>query len=293
MKKFLLKVTSGPEYSFSYSNEECPHFYDEFHYHPEIELTLITKGEGTRFVGDNIERFHDEDLVLVGSNLPHVWKNDDAYYSKESSLKANSVVIHFHPDFLGREFFDLPETASIRNLLQKASAGLALNGNVKRSVSSAMKRMAKQGNFERLITLISILRDISLSVEVRTLASPAMVDAYKLHESDRMKKIHQYIITNFKNEIRLEDVARIANMTPTAFSRYFKQRTRKTFSFFLNEVRIGYACQLLIENRLKIGQICYESGFTNLSNFNVQFKAIVKKTPQQYLKSTLAVKADY
>lgn len=282
MKKFLLKVTSGPEYSFSISNEECSYFYDEFHYHPEFELTLILKGDGTRFIGDSVERYTDGDLVLVGSNLPHVWKSSEEYYSGNSTLKCCSLVIHFAKNFLGSHFFDLPEFKSVKVLFEEASGGIQIQENLRNEISNDLLGMLQLSQTERLIRFLDILRKISISKERRILSSSAILNAYLPNDNDRIKKVHQFIVSNFKKSIRLEDVAHHASMTPNAFCRYFKQRTRKTFSTFINEIRVAYACQLLEENKMKISQICFECGFTNLSNFNVQFKNIMKKTPQQY-----------
>jgi AraC-like DNA-binding protein len=285
MKKFLLKVTSGPGYSFSLVKEEQPFFYDVFHFHPQLELNLVLKGKGTRFVGDSIERFYDGDLILLGSNLPHVWKCDKEFYTGNKNLKCLSSTIHFDYGFLGEDFFDHPEFRKIKDLLTRSSAGIKLIGKLRQDISNQMELMIRQSQTERLITLLDILRRISISKGIKILSSRSILHAYKPHDSERIKKVHQYIVTHFKDQIKLEDVAKAASMSPTAFCRYFKQRTRKTFSHFITEVRVGYACQLLQQKKMKIAQVCYESGYSNLSNFNKQFKATMHLTPVEYAKT--------
>ena len=282
MKKLVLKVTSGPEHSFSYTHESRKYFFDQFHYHPELELTLILKGKGTRFVGDSIEKFHEGDLILVGENLPHLWKSDNEYYSTQKNLKSESVSIHFNIDFLGPTFFDVPELRKVKNLLRRAINGIKLIGKIRDEVALMMVDMERQTQTQRLITLLSILDQLSNAKGIKQLSSEGILKAYDMHDDERIKKVHQYIITHFKNNITLDSIAMVANMSPTAFCRFFKQRTHKPFSSFVMEVRIGYACQLLQTNTMKISEICYESGYSNLSNFNKQFKAAMKMTPLEY-----------
>lgn len=282
--KILLKVTAGPEHSFSVVKDDSDYFYKEFHYHPEIELSLILKGEGTRFVGDNIERFSEGDLVLLGPNLPHVWRSDIKEGQKNKIGDSSSIVINFAPGFLGEHFFDTPEFLTVKELLERSSGGIRLSGKIRDEVDKRMRKMLSVSYAERLIMLLDILRKISLSKELKILSSQNILNAYLPTDSERIRKVHQYIIKHFKDHIRLEDVAEAASMSPTAFCRYFRKRTRKTFSSFLTEVRIGYACQILMEKKIKVQQACYESGFSNLSNFNKQFKAVMQVSPSEFLR---------
>lgn len=282
MRKLVVKVTSGPEHSFSYTCETRKYFFDQFHYHPELELTLILKGRGTRFVGDHIEQFHEGDLVLVGQNLPHVWRSNEEYYKNRKKLSCKSISIHFSFDFLGIKFFDVPELRKIKGMLRRAENGIKLIGNIRDTVAQQMTDMEKQSQTQRLFTFLSILDKISNAKGTKPLSSEGILEAYDRHDDERLKKVHQYIITHFRDAITLQSISRIANMSPTAFCRFFKQRTRKTFSTFVSEVRIGYACQQLQSGDSKIADICYESGYGNLSNFNKQFKSVMRMTPQEY-----------
>lgn len=282
MRKLLLKVTSGPGHSFSVTQEDCQAFYGEYHYHPEYELTLIIKGQGTRFVGDAIEPFCDGDLVLIGSDLPHVWKSIAANGTRSGS---SSIAIHFSKHFLGEHFFNAPEMQPVNDLLNQAARGVQITGKTKRQVSKLMMKMPNQSSAERLFTLLNVLHAISISDETKLLTTSRFTTLYLPDDSVRIKNVYQYVVKNFKQPIRLEEAAKVANMSPTSFCRYFMQRTRKTFSAFVNEIRVSYACHLLQSENKKMAEVCYESGFGNLSNFNKQFKSVVHLTPMQYVKT--------
>jgi AraC-like DNA-binding protein len=283
MKKFVLKVTSGPEYSFSFNRESRKYFFDEFHYHPEFELTLILKGKGTRFVGDSIQKFHEGDLILLGSNLPHVWRSDIEYYQSKKGLRCESITIHFSYDFLGREFFETPELRKIKNTLTKASSGLKITGTAGELIKRKLIDMERLDQTHRLFSFLEILDIISDTKSVKMLCTQSNSEStYSPKGDQRMTKVHNYIIKNFKDQMTLESIAKVANMTPSAFCRFFKQRTGRSFIEFVAQVRVNYACQLLQERRLKIAQVCYESGYNNISNFNRQFKGFMRLTPLAY-----------
>ncbi len=285
MRKLLLKVTAGPGHSFSVTREDCEAFYGGYHYHPEFELTFIMHGRGTRFVGDTIEPFSSGDLVLIGANLPHVWKSENRSPLDRSKTNSTSVAVHFTKDFLGDRFFSVPEMHLVNDLLDRSARGIQIKGKAKQEVAKLMVKMVDQSNTQRLITLFDVLHRISISAENRILTTSHFTSTYLPADSTRIKNIYQYVVTNFKRSIRLEDAASAANMSPTSFCRYFRQHTRKTFSSFVNEIRVSYACRLLQDKDMKMVEVCYESGFGNLSNFNKQFKAVIKLTPMQYLKS--------
>ncbi|CAN5367185.1 AraC family transcriptional regulator [soil metagenome] len=284
MKKFLLKVTSGPDYSFTFNQERRKVFYDEFHFHPQLELTLIIQGSGTRFVGDNIETFSEGDLVLIGPNLPHLWKSNPSNYQSKTR-DAVSCTIHFSYDFLGETFFNKPELKKVKTLMSRSAVGLRLFGKLRHKIEMLMLEMKSKTPMDRLIGFLEILHHISESSLIRPLSSKRIAKAYEPYDNARLQAVHQFIIANFRDNITLKDVASKGNMSPTGFSRYFKQKMSKTYMQFLTEVRIGFACQLLKEKKLKISQVCYDSGYSNISNFNRQFKLIMRLTPQQYLAS--------
>lgn len=279
---YLKKNTRSHESSFKMNHAIVPHMYDQWHYHQELEINLILKGSGTRFVGDNIQSFYDDDLVLVGANLPHVWKNDVIYYEGLPNLYADVINIHFLPDFAGKDFFLMPEMQAVNELLERAKRGIRFKGNCKILIKEKMIAMQTMPDGEKLLSLLQILNLMAHNREVEMLSTAGFSNSYKDSNPEKINRIFDFIINNFHQEISLADVASLAHMNEAAFCRYFKNATKKTFTQFVNETRIGYACKLLIDGNKNVSQICYESGFNNISNFNRQFRRITGKTPQMY-----------
>lgn len=284
MKPQLLKVSIQPEHSFNIRKDEVPYFFNHLHYHPELELTLIRKGTGTRFVGDHIENFSEGDLILVGSNLPHMWRSDEVYFEGKKGLLSESTVVHFMDQFWGKSFLEMPEMKSIRELLYRAQRGIRINGNTRDQVSAKMQKLFDLNGFERVITLLQILHLIAVSKDTSLLSGIRFSFSYDEMDAERINQVYSFTLTHFQREIPLLEIAKVANVSPNSFCRYFKSKTRKTFSRFLQEIRIGHACKLLSQTDMSINQICYASGFNNLSNFNRYFKEIMQMTPREYVR---------
>lgn len=283
MKPFLIKVDVAPEQSFKVRNNVNPLDYNQWHYHEELELTYIQKGTGIRFAGDSIESFKAGDLVLLGSNLPHFWRSDEAS-KDEIEAQCLAQVVQFKPDFWGKAFLDLPELSQAKELFIKAKQGLRITGKTRDLVSELMQELSTASGLNRILILLQIIMAVSDSNEMSFLSSVGFSSSLNETETRRISSVYSYTLANFTRKVKLEEVAAIANMTPNAFCRYFKTHTRKTYSQFLLEIRVGQACKLLIEHQLPIGQVCLESGFQNFSNFNRYFKAITSLTPQAYQK---------
>jgi AraC-like DNA-binding protein len=284
MKPILRKVDTGHNYSFSIREDIYPYLYNHWHYHPEIELTLIRKGSGMRLAGDSMERFEDGDLVLLGSELPHMWRSDAIYFQDQPGLQIEAIAIHFSDQFWGAGFLDLPELKAVKELLIKARHGIRIHGVTRELISREMENILKAGKVQRITSLLNILDTIAGSKDCTLLSSIGFTTSYNTINTDNINKIYHYTFNNFRNKITLKEVAAAANVSPNSFCRYFKSRTLKTYWQFLMEVRIGYACKLLIENNLPMSQVGYTCGFNNLSNFNRQFKLLTQKTPLQYQK---------
>jgi AraC-like DNA-binding protein len=267
--------------SFLVKEEHFSSFDIAWHVHPEFELTYISQGEGKITVGDYISEFDGPKLLLIGPNLPHSW-----YGSKEPERKvlAKQIVIQFPPDFLGDDFFENPAFREIRELLDKSYRGLLFHDSETHELSGKIARVLQMNEFERIIELLNLLHALATQRNYNELSSIGYSEQLNSGESVRLNTIYAFILDNFKTDLDLKTVAGIASMTPQAFSRYFKERTKRTYISFLNEVRIGYACRLLTEQSMTISQICYESGYSNLSNFNRQFKKIKSLTPSQYAR---------
>jgi AraC-like DNA-binding protein len=284
MKPHLLKVPHKPESSFSVHQNTGQNFYNQWHFHPEIELIYIHKGRGTRFIGNDVHRFEPDELCLFGANLAHMWRCDPEYFVEDSKLKAEVTVIYFHHDFLGERFFSTPELRNIELLLEKAKLGIKIIGQTKAQIKPMIKKLQETTGLERIMILLNILEKIAASKDreyINTIYQPEKIEP---QEADRLNKVFQYISENFQKKITLEEIASVANLSAKAFCRYFKAKTRKTFQDFLLEVKIAHACNLILEKDMTIYEVCYDSGFNNLSNFNRYFKKLMNKTPLEFKK---------
>lgn len=291
MQPVLEKVSSSvnASFNFEYIDESC--FYTTWHYHPEVEIILMLEGTGSGFVGDGFINFGPETLSLIGSNAPHVWLNEKKFYEENANLKARSIVVKFREDFLGSHFFDVPEMVRIRKLLDNSARGLIFTGRRSTTLSGMVKDIIEdQDPMDRLLILLSILRLMSLDNDFKYISNRPFHEKGNQQDCDRIDKVYKFLMNNFTRSINLSEVAETASLSPTAFCRYFKSRTNKTFSQFLNEIRIGHACKLLIERDLSISEVCYQSGFNYPSNFHKQFKKINKMTPQAYQARYLETK---
>lgn len=282
MKLHLLNRSSKAS-TISVKENNYAHFLKIWHYHPELELVTILKSKGTRFIGDSIKKFQPHDVILIGENLPHMWLNDAKYFQKNSRLKAEAISIHFKEDFLGNTFFGLTEMKAIAKLFKRARQGICFK-NISKSLLKEIIQLKKESDFNKVHNMISILHQLAHHNNIEILASSGYISSLNLEESKLYNNVIEYIFNNFNQDISLSSVAEIAKMNPSAFSRSFKRVHRKTFSKYVNEIRVGYACKLLQENELNVAAIAYESGFNNLSNFNRQFKLIKQLAPSVYLK---------
>ena len=284
MRPQLLKVSKGPDRSFSVRHDLVPHVNNRWHYHSEVELIHFKKGEGTQFIGDSIKRFKAGDVVIVGSNLPHYWRFDDIYFEENTRALADVRVSHFNERFWGEQFLHLPENNNIKTILERAKRGLQITGKAKQRVAELLEQLLVAEGTQRIILLMEALSAIASCKQLVSLSSigfkPELVEV----ESDRINAIYEYSIKNFQRKIQLEEIAEVANISPNSFCRYFKSRTRKTYSQFLIELRVGHACKLLIENNQCIKRLCYESGFNNFTSFHKYFKLITGKSPLTYQK---------
>lgn len=284
---FLKKNTKSFEQSFYIGKYTVQHTYDTWHNHSELEFLHIIKGSGTRFIGDSIEAFNSGDLVLVGPNLPHVWRSDRIYYENLPEVQVELILTQFIRDFAGRDFLNLPEMHGVKDLLDDAVRGIQILGKTRHIVSNKLISLTAMEGVEKLMEFLQILVFISKTKEYRKLSSMGFMDSYQSKGADRINKVQDFIMNNFTEDITLKKAADIANMNETAFCRFFKSTTLKTFTQFLNEVRVGYACKLLLHENLNIAGVGYESGFKNISYFNRVFKNSLGITPQQYQKKHL------
>ena len=275
----------------------------------EVELLHFKQGHGTQFVGDNITRFNPGDVVLVGANLPHYWRFDESpdsagYPNRAtgpgfdkapvSTTAVDVRVAHFSENCWGGSFLDLPENVRLKALLDKARRGLQVEGEAQRKIAQILERLLEMEGMPRMILLLEAMHVLAESDQLYPLASVGFRHSLAGTGHERVNSIYDYSLRHFRRAIQLEEIAAIANISPNSFCRFFKSRTRKTYSRFLLELRVGHACKLLIENNLSIKQICFESGFNNFTGFYKYFKLITGKSPLGYQKEfagTLATPA--
>lgn len=247
-----------------------------WHYHPEIELVYINGGTGKRQIGSHVSCYNGGDLILIGSNLPHCGFTDKFTGNK------SETVIQMKSDFLGSDFFDIPEMKKISSLFEKAKSGIAFYGKTKELVGEKMEAMEGKSDFRGLLSILSILNDLSLSQELKILNAEGFSLETEIKDNDRINLIFNYVKSNFKEDIPLKTIADLSSMTVPSFCRYFKKITNKTFVQFLNEYRLVHASKLLAEQPMSITEICFDSGFNNFSHFNKSFKAFTGQSPSEY-----------
>ncbi len=258
------------------------HFTYPWHFHSEYEIVYIIKSTGTRFAGNNIETYNEEDLTLLGSFLPHMYRSDEIYYEGNPALRVHAIVIQFSKDFFSHAFQYYPEFHKIKLFLEKSASGVWFNKTegINRNIRKNIVRLLKIKGLDRLLECIKLLSLMSKSSDIRFLDDSGSLE--QIHDN-RITKVLTYINKSGYQSIQLKDIAGYSGMNPAAFCRYFREKTGKTLIRHVNELRIQHACRLLLEGKYTISQICYECGFNNVSNFNRQFRKICKYTPTEYL----------
>ncbi|WP_109677135.1 AraC family transcriptional regulator [Dyadobacter jejuensis] len=257
-----------------------------WHYHPQFELIYISQSNGIRFVGDSVSQFFPGDLVLVGPNLPHLWRNDPSYYKEDESKKVETIILKFTKNFIGEGTFQNPMFGGVNHMLEQAKYGISFGKNTSRRLHQELHQMVNLSQAEQSIKMLEVLFRLSVAEDKLELSSSDMRQ-YTTENSQRIDMVLKYISDNHAEEISLNDVADIACMTPNSFCRFFKKMTNKSFVQFLNEVRIRDASRLLAQEDLPISEICDIVGYKSITNFNKQFKQIVGSTPKDYRLNNL------
>ena len=260
-----------------------PNLNDIFywHFHPEYEIVFVEGANGTRHIGDHISRYHDGDLVFIGPNIPHL--NFD--YGVETTCET--IVVQMKEDFLGKEFFLLPEMAGVKKLFEKATYGLSFPDGTKKIAGEKLKKLITLGQFEQLVELLQIFQLLARS-EMTVLNTRPVADKSIKKDMGRIERIYHYIEENYQQKVDVNQAAHLSNLTTAAFCRYFKKITRMTFTEFLNQYRITQAKKLLLQHHT-ITEACYGSGFDNLSYFNKTFKKLAGENPSAFRKRQMAL----
>lgn len=262
--------------------DDFPHFTFPWHYHSEYEIVYILKSHGTRYVGDYVGSFSEGCLALIGSNVPHLWKNAPEFYAEDSPLRVNAIVIQFPEDFVQGLRNSYPEFINIRDLFRRAERGISFMGEVSKVLGSELIKLLNLSGIDRLLAFMKILEQMAIANEYQLLASEAYKTSVAPGTDQRLSKILNYIQLNYQNEISVDAIAQKFNMNTTALCRYFKGKTSKPMMQYVNEMRVGYACKLLMDKAMSVSEICFESGFNNIANFNRMFKRINGCSPSAY-----------
>lgn len=277
MKAQYFHIPKTGDASFIVQHDLLPAFFGNLHYHPEIQITLIVKGTGRGILGDQILRFKPGTLVVIGADIPHVFKSD-----QKNDEGVEAISIYFDQKAFGEQFFNLPEVKHLGRFIELTGLVLEVQGVTRTFVEEKLWHLEENQGFTKFIWLLEILNRLSKSNELRVVSEIFSLAPVKDREAARLDRVFNFVLENYQTAIRLDQIAEMVHMSPTAFCRYFKARTRKPFFSFLLEVRLARAAQLLEDTDLKISLVAYEAGFNNISHFNREFRKLMSCTPQEY-----------
>jgi len=275
----------GNSFTYTKYDQSKENKANVWHYHPELELVYVNGGSGKRQIGSHVSYYTDGDLILIGSNLPHCGFTDKLTGNK------SETVVQMKPDFLGNDFFGIPEMKKIQMLFEVAKNGIAFSGKTKRKIGEKIEILEYQTDFQRLLSILNILNELGNSAEFKVLNAEGFAMETDVKDNNRINIVFNHVKANFKEDISLDEIADKVSMTVPSFCRYFKKITNKTFVQFVNEYRLVHASKLLAEQPMSITEVCFESGFNNFSHFNKSFKAFTGQNPSEYrnqLKTVLA-----
>jgi AraC-like DNA-binding protein len=252
------------------------------HYHEEFELNLIQNAKNAkRVIGDHIEDIDEMELVLVGSNLQHAWFTHNC-----KSKEIREITVQFHKDLFDDKLLRRNQLSFIRTMLEKSLRGILFSKETTQLLAPRIIELNQKQGFDSVLELMSILHDLSISRNMRILSDASFNNTEQYtYNSRRIEKTLEYMNHNFDKPITLNEVARLANMSDAAFSRFFKQRTGNTFIDSLTEIRLGHASRMLIDTTQSVAEIAYHCGFNNISNFNRIFKKKKSCTPKDFRES--------
>jgi AraC-like DNA-binding protein/mannose-6-phosphate isomerase-like protein (cupin superfamily) len=281
-KVIPFKIPKSQKEFVRFQVDEGSHFYDKLHQHPEWQLTLILEGKGQLMVGDYLGRFEPGDIYLLGSNVPHVFRSDEEYFLKTNSIKSVSNTIFFDFEALGKGIWEVEEFLELRLWVNTIKGCYAIKGEIRELLKNSMLSFGNKSGLEKVLSALGMIRNLQQPGVMGPLNRLIPIRDYSELEGKRMGHVMAFILAENHRNISLKEVADTANMSKEAFCRFFKDRTGKTYTEFLNELRIHKSCHLLQETDLSISQIAYQTGFQNLSYFNRAFKKFRRETPKDF-----------
>jgi AraC-like DNA-binding protein/mannose-6-phosphate isomerase-like protein (cupin superfamily) len=283
-KVIPFKIPKSQKEFVRFQVDEGMHFYDKLHQHPEWQLTLILEGKGQLMVGDYLGRFEPGDIYLLSSNVPHVFRSDEEYFSKTNETKSVSNTIFFDFEALGKGIWEVEEFLELKQWVNNIKGCYVVRGENQDLLKDKILSFGNATGLEKVLSALDIIRMLQKPMVMTPLNRLVPIRNYSELEGKRMGIVMAFILAENHRNMPLQEVADTANMSKEAFCRFFKQRTGKTFTEFLNELRIHKSCHLLQETDLSISQIAYQTGFQNLSYFNRAFKKFILTTPKSFRK---------
>lgn len=283
MNERLLISKSSPLSVRLYDYE---HFTYPLHFHTEYEIIYIKESTGTRFIGNNISKYEAGDILFIGSNLPHFMKSDDIYHSEDPHLRVKGTIIQFEKEFMYYAINHYPHFIKIKNLFQESQRGLYFARGRYRKLQDLLEKIPFENGLNQLFVFLEILKEMSEIDNKQIISSSDFVNE-TIYDTTRIDKIISYLNKNYTRNVSLEEIASFAAMNASAFCRYFKSKTGKSFKNYIIDMRIGYACKLLMMEDISVSQLSSKCGFETLSHFNKTFKKNTGHVPSQYRKAIL------
>jgi AraC-like DNA-binding protein len=263
------------------------HFTYPLHFHTEYEIIYIKEGTGTRFVGNNITKYQAGDILLIGSNLPHFMKSDEVYHSGNTDLRVKGTIIQFEKEFMYYAINHYPHFLKIKNLFQESHRGIYFAAGSFPKLQHLIEKIPLENGLNQLMLFLEILKEMSETDNRQTISTTDFVNE-TIYDTARIDKIMSYLNKNYTRNVSLDEIASFAAMNASAFCRYFKSKTGKSFKNYILDMRIGYACKLLLMEDISISQLSSECGFETISHFNKTFKKNTGYVPSQYRKTMLS-----
>lgn len=281
-KPLLFKVPKTQGQSFKVQMESGKEFYPIRHFHPEMQITLILKGEGTWFIGSELGYFKRGMMFVIGSNVPHVFRNETG---EDSENATRTLGVYFRKEAFGNQFFNLPETVKINGLMDEALKGLTIDEQNLDDASHMLHKVYAQNDFARMVALFELLDKLANQYTLHPISYSPFIGSMREEVNRRINDVFNYLNSNYHQpHISLNKLADIANLSPNAFCKYLKKHTLKTYKQLLNEIRIEHARRALLQSEKTISEIAWSVGYRNVSNFNRQFLKMKGKSPSEYRK---------
>ena len=259
------------------------YFTYPWHFHSEYEIIYIREGHGIRFVGNSIEKYKDGDIIMMGSNLPHCMKSDEAYFSGDENLRVKGTIVQFEKEFMYYSINHYPHFLKMKNLLEESQRGIHFPAGCSSKLVDLLDKIPTETGMDQIISFLQVLREMSEIKGRKIISTSDFTESMAFgSNTSRIDKIVSYLNKNYTRQIDLDEISSFAAMNATAFCRFFKNKMGKSFKNYILDMRIAYACKLLLMDDITVSQISIECGFETISHFNKTFKKNTGYTPSQY-----------